>query len=359
MLLTEYIIDNIMRENIKQKDTADLEKENYDLKQLLIISRSLNSTLNHNIIIDSMLLICMGQMQTMKAGIFLKGTAAASNLLLERNCKGFEIETKREYSIPPKSILAETLLKPLKCLSKAEMKAKVPREETIELTELLGVELAVPVTARGQLLGIIILGEKLTEDEYSDEEKKYAIDIAGLAGIAIQNANLFNISTTDQLTQLKNRYYFLTIMEDEILRARSGGPKDLSVIMIDIDHFKQFNDTYGHLCGDFVLKNLGMLLYAGVRKSDTAARYGGEEFILLLPKADLPIAERVAERIRKSVELTTLNFEGKTIKFTISLGIAQYKYELKETDKKLIERADKALYDAKHAGRNRVCLAQD
>jgi two-component system cell cycle response regulator len=124
--------------------------------------------------------------------------------------------------------------------------------------------------------------------------------------------------------------------------------------MLDIDRFKNLNDTYGHLTGDEVLKNVARTIQLNVRQVDVAARYGGEEFIVLLPDADIELAKIVAERIRQSVETSKTAFNGKDHQVTISLGVAKYNPEIDETELDLIERADKALYQSKQNGRNQT-----
>ena len=163
--------------------------------------------------------------------------------------------------------------------------------------------------------------------------------------------------TTDELTGLNNRRHFFQRLEEELPRAKRYG-HDISCIMLDIDHFKQVNDTYGHLTGDKVLMTLALLFATGFRETDVVARYGGEEIIILLPETDVEQARGVAEKIRAMVEEQDMtDDEGRTIRITASLGVAGLSPErlgsVSDPDA-LVKCADEALYRAKEGGRNRV-----
>ena len=167
------------------------------------------------------------------------------------------------------------------------------------------------------------------------------------------NELLLNLSNTDPLTQLFNRRYLTEALEKELMRsARTNSP--LALVMLDIDHFKQVNDSYGHQKGDRVLITLADLLRRHLRQYDVAARFGGEEFALILPDTQLPQALEVAERLRAATE--DLSFPGnlQDLSLSISLGAAVFPCGNIKTVDDLIREADYALYSAKRAGRNRV-----
>jgi diguanylate cyclase (GGDEF)-like protein len=134
--------------------------------------------------------------------------------------------------------------------------------------------------------------------------------------------------------------------------------ENLSLLIMDIDHFKGFNDSFGHPAGDYILKNLAHLLKKSARKIDILARYGGEEFAALLPGIDVKNARKTAERWRKAVQRASFKRENKTFALTISVGFATFPTDA-ETKTDLIERADRALYDAKENGRNQVRHSSD
>lgn len=164
---------------------------------------------------------------------------------------------------------------------------------------------------------------------------------------------LRNLSITDELTALLNRRRFDELLQEEMLRSKRYKIA-LGIILVDVDHFKRFNDQYGHDQGDRVLQAVAKTLRQSARDVDIVARYGGEEFILLLPNTNYPGANHVAERLRRAVE--ELLVDG--LQVTISLGTAMYPVPIDGEVKDLVKVADQALYEAKHRGRNRVCFAR-
>lgn len=166
---------------------------------------------------------------------------------------------------------------------------------------------------------------------------------------------MYDAALRDGLTRAFNKKYFLDRLETELAHARRQGAH-LSLIMLDVDHFKRVNDTFGHLAGDHALTKLAKLALATVRSEDVFARYGGEEFGVLCRAAPLNDAGILAERIRATVERTPFDFEGQRLPITISAGVAAHPNLPVETGAQLIAAADEALYEAKRAGRNRVLL---
>jgi diguanylate cyclase (GGDEF)-like protein len=171
------------------------------------------------------------------------------------------------------------------------------------------------------------------------------------------NELLLELSNTDHLTGLFNRRYLMEALGKEVQRSvRKAG--NLSLIILDIDHFKQVNDTYGHLQGDVVLQKVAQQLQKELRAYDTAARYGGEEFIAVLPDATLEEAVFVAERVRASVEATKFSGALSPLKLTVSIGVARFSSPDCTTVDSFIKLADDSLYRAKANGRNRVESAE-
>ena len=157
------------------------------------------------------------------------------------------------------------------------------------------------------------------------------------------------MTLTDPLTGLFNRRHFESEFDREFKRTKRYN-NDLSIAIIDIDFFKTINDTYGHLCGDYVLKECAYLMIQNFRQTDFIFRYGGEEFAVILPETSTENAPIPIERLRKKIENHTFNFDGKKLKITISIGISSNtKFE---TAEEMFADADKALYDAKNCGRN-------
>ncbi len=161
------------------------------------------------------------------------------------------------------------------------------------------------------------------------------------------------MSTKDELTGLFNRRYFLDVLERDVAMAKRY-KSELSLCMMDLDHFKTINDTYGHPAGDLVLSEIGRMLKDCTRDSDLACRYGGEEFTLVLPNSDIGKSKIVCERFRETVAGHQFEYESSTFNITVSIGIARYKSSLGQSSVELISAADQALYQAKGHGRNRV-----
>lgn len=167
------------------------------------------------------------------------------------------------------------------------------------------------------------------------------------------NDLLKRLSNTDHLTQLYNRRYMMEVLEREIQRSqRKSSP--ISMVLMDIDHFKRVNDQYGHQDGDCVLSSIAHLAKEGLRSYDVAVRYGGEEFVLVLPETSHEEAIMVAERLRMKVEQQTFSGDLKDLRLTISMGVATYLSPSMTSIEDLIREADAALYRAKQGGRNRV-----
>ena len=177
-----------------------------------------------------------------------------------------------------------------------------------------------------------------------------------LTGSNIENAyhqEIYRLTTTDPMTQVYNRRYFMETLAREFSRSRRY-ELPLSLVMIDLDHFKHVNDTYGHLAGDHVLKLVGKTLNHSLRHEDVLARYGGEEFSALLPQTDIDMGIQVSERLRASIAEQSFAFDGLPIPVTISVGASTLKEDDDPTGKSLIKRSDEFLLKAKSEGRNRV-----
>ncbi|HON78406.1 MAG TPA: diguanylate cyclase DgcA [Spirochaetota bacterium] len=333
------------------------ERKIYDLKQLIEISKGLNSTLEYNILIDSILLTCMGHMQLIRAGIFLKKGIDHEVFVFHRNYKGFDLDHTIEYELEPDSEVIKLLENTTQCYTLEELIAVIGSDSSLDTMKIIDPTLVVPLKGKGKLNGIILLGDRINGEDFKEWEKEYLLNIASLAGIAIQNAYLYEMATTDMMTKLKIHHFFQAALVEERERAgRQGTP--LSLIMMDIDHFKNFNDEYGHTCGDLVLVKVARIIQESVRQLDIPARYGGEEFAIILPNTELGEALMVAKRIRQSVEEAVVVCSDKNLSVTISIGVTQYDYNRDIDNKTLVERADKALYISKAEGRNRVSLLE-
>jgi len=221
--------------------------------------------------------------------------------------------------------------------------------------------MCLPLLAQGENLGMVHLQDlrDLTEDQ-TEWLRRLAVTAADHVSLALSNLrlrdNLRRQAIHDPLTGLFNRRYLEETLEREMRRVqRKASP--LGIIMLDLDHFKRFNDTYGHSSGDDLLRALGKLLQTQVRQEDVACRYGGEEFVLIMPEAPLEVVLDRAEEIRQQVPRLQV-FQGSRLleSITVSLGVAMLP-EHGATGQEVLRAADDAMYQAKAAGRNRLVVA--
>ena len=219
-----------------------------------------------------------------------------------------------------------------------------------------------PLVTEGKLIGCIVA--KSTDGKLNEKEVEYIEQLTNQAATTIDRANVYaeilKHATLDALTGFYNRRQLEERIKQEVSGAKRKN-QPLCAIMTDIDFFKSVNDTYGHAVGDLVLKTVAQIIKSELRDYDIAGRYGGEEFTVLLPSTDIANAKMVAERLRKAVEKKKIDISkivpdapSKYINVTISLGV--YSFITEDNGETLIQKADKALYNAKSNGRNKVIV---
>lgn len=335
------------------------EKEIFDLKQLLQISKSLNSVLEFDRLIEAILYIVMAQLKTFGAAIFTKKSFADNLFVLNRDHYGFDISRDVQYSINVDHPLINFLDKSDSGHTPDEIRQNIETDKIVQDLFSLKPSFFVPLKAKNRMIGFLLLGEKMERShEFTDYEKNIIENIASLAAIAINNSQLLEMSTTDIMTHLKLKHYFFTLLMERLDTINSSDSKDsLSILMLDIDFFKKVNDTYGHAAGDIVLEEVARIIKSCTRNVDTAARYGGEEFVVMFNNTTPSAAMTIAERIRKLVEDKVILYDGQNIEVTISIGVSSYNFD-NESAKSIVERADNALYESKRNGRNRVTLSE-
>lgn len=219
----------------------------------------------------------------------------------------------------------------------------------------------IPLVFQERPLGVMYVYNKHT-DAFNNDQITLLTTFSNLAAGAIAIAQLLEeterLATVDGLTGLTNRRKYDELFDAELKRA-TRYQRHLSLLLLDIDHFKKINDTYGHPIGDQALQHVSSIISEELRNVDIAARHGGDEFTLLLPETGTEGARLVAERIRTVIESSPLAIDNsQNISITISIGIASYP-DCGNTTQQLTRNADQALYEAKGAGRNRVCIYQD
>jgi diguanylate cyclase (GGDEF)-like protein len=217
----------------------------------------------------------------------------------------------------------------------------------------MGSFVGVPIRAGAQCSGVLSAVDDQVRFDAGHE--RWLALIAAMCGPYVEISRLERLSAVDPLTGSLNRRG-LDDAFPEVRGGPDGGPaRPLSVVIVDIDHFKKVNDEHGHAAGDLVLRHVATVLGGVLRAGDAVVRYGGEEFLLVLPEVTRAVAARVAERARAAIAATPASVAGSRLPVTISLGVAERRDG--EERVALIARADEALYRAKHGGRNRVALA--
>ncbi|MDR1251339.1 MAG: GGDEF domain-containing protein [Treponema sp.] len=228
-------------------------------------------------------------------------------------------------------------------------------DEAIKPFEEAHPEIVIPILGPFGLYGIILVGRKMLENDYSPEELLFLQRLMSFVSQAIKNHLHYEHSLRDVKTGLYNHGFFMTRLNEEVARIKRTDYAS-SIIVMDVDKFKIFNDTYGHLAGDLVLEKLALIIKQGVRNDDIPSRFGGEEFTVLLPHTDGHTVWAVAERLRISVAAMYVPWDVPLPQVTISLGIYIFDQSSNVEASDIIRRADEALYLSKNRGRNRSTI---
>lgn len=332
-----------------------LDRKLQEMTFLQVMTKSIVSTFDEEKILKTVLRGINNEIGYQRAAVFI---ADGTGVLSEKDSTGFSRDIK------PSLELGDDVFFRLRHVKEP---AILTGPDVIDLTgpdapapdEPLQ-QCLVPVVFREELRGVVLLERQPEDPPFSEERTALLATLAGQMGLALENARLYratlHLSITDGLTGLFNARYFYERLEIEISRARRYG-HPLSLFMLDIDYFKRFNDTYGHLGGDDALRRLALLIRGESRDTDTVARYGGEEFSIILPETGTEQAMTLAERIRNAVEGAKVSpGPGEDrIPLTVSIGIATLPEGMAVAED-LVRLADKALYRAKESGRNMVCV---
>jgi diguanylate cyclase (GGDEF)-like protein len=219
--------------------------------------------------------------------------------------------------------------------------------------------LTLPLAVEGEIIGCISINSD-QPNAFDAQDLQFFSVIGYQMATTLKHFQRFSSvkkeAIYDTLTSLFNRRYFEEKLAVDAQKAFHNS-SNLSIIIVDIDHFKKVNDTFGHAAGDKVLYEIASLLKNSVRRQDdTVARYGGEEFVLVLPGVRLEATSMIAERIRQAVANTPIDIGQSQIHLTISLGISNFPIHRAKSKEELVKMADLALYEAKRGGRNRVCI---
>jgi diguanylate cyclase (GGDEF)-like protein len=333
----------------------ELRKNIYGLHSLFEVSMDLSSILELSGLINSTLLTIIGQYST-KSAMFMLANPKKNNQLEISDSRGFD-DNLKDVIVHYEDTLVQYFIERPSPIIMDELKTKINTSSTFNKLEHLGISLLAPVLIKKKVAGLICFGPRLKEEQYEEREIQQITILSNIISISVNNASLYKeveqLSYTDGMTELHNYRYFKLRLKEEIIRHQRT-KAGLSLLILDVDSFKNFNDTLGHQAGDNVLRQLGRLLKETARENDIVARYGGEEFAIILPTVDQEGAMILAERIRENVEKTP--FEGEHVQpkgmLTVSIGEASLTDD-SDFDE-LIRMADLALYSAKENGRNQV-----
>ncbi len=331
-----------------------MERNVAGLSTLQRTSNTINSTLDLEEVFALTVDVIMGTMGVSMAKLFILNDELDE---LELVASSGIPANEKERIISVSRILAKNSIENDRQIIKDEID-----DEFIDRFGLKRIKsiVCIPLKVRGEAIGTINAAQIEFFRNFKEADKRFLATLANQIAIAIENARMYNqmeeLATKDGLTKLYNHSHFQEILDREIDNAELN-QTSLSLLMMDIDKFKNFNDTYGHQVGDEVLKELASLLQREVRGVDTVARYGGEEFSIILPGTDEQEAYQVASRINQSVRDMIVSYEDLELKVTISIGVSSY--ELGGSKKELINRADQACYKAKSLGRDQAFKASN
>ena len=312
-------------------------------------------------LIKSSILSVIGQLQTNEAIVFLPAKKDP-NIIYPIYSKGFPRQYWKNFHLTLNDPLIKKFGKRMIAIDLQRVEKNYLNEKWNKLTKN-GINMIAPIIPKKQIKGIIAVGEKMNQEKFSSSEREIFSLLAHFISVAFSNSILYQkmeqISITDGLTGLYNYRYFKKRLDDEILRARRYG-HSLSLILFDVDYFKNYNDKLGHPAGDVALKAIAHLLKSTIRKSDIPFRYGGEEFGVMLPEEGPENSKNFAQRLRIIIEAYPFDKEEVQPggKLTVSLGVSSFPEDA-DSIQLLIKKADAALYNAKRLGRNQTSLISE
>ncbi|MBN2325387.1 MAG: sensor domain-containing diguanylate cyclase [Spirochaetes bacterium] len=339
----------------ERKETGDdFKKQILDLHSMLEIGKTLNAaSLSLKNVLDIVILTCYGHFHSQDAVILLS-TEEGEKIYFSGEAE------KKKIFVELTGALESFLGEKERVIFIEEMKEQEGIVKAYRLFMELGFTLIIPLRFKDRINGLLCLTKKEEAfgDEYTEDEKRYMVIIAGFASVAIENARLYEMATLDRKTKLYNHGFFANRLTQEIERAERY-KTDLTLMIIDLDHFKNVNDKYGHMVGDEVLIAVSKSIKKQVRGFDVPARFGGEEFTVILPETDTQSAQIVAQRLRNAIKALVFTTPEGTFSIAASIGIAGFIHESTMTDNILIANADRALYHAKEHGRDCIVLHSD
>jgi len=340
-----------------------LNRENkqrvFQLHNLVDISFQLNSFFEEDKIIRTYLLNLFGLLST-KSIVVVTSDVAQDERFEASYVQGVPEQQAKKLRIRKDDTFLTFLKQRRQIVLDRSKKPQPARYSYLHTVNATGGTVITSVVYRDILLGLVIVGEKFNGQPYSEWELEILSLLTNFLAMALSNARIYKhmerVSLTDPLTGLFNRRYFENFLQKEISRAKRFN-HPLSLVLMDIDHFKNYNDQLGHPSGDQLLKRLAKVMTDTVRRSDFVARYGGEEFGIILPEIHETGAQQFSERLRRIVN--THPFKNRRVqpagRITVSLGAASFPKDAQRVED-LVKKADTALYHAKKNGRNQVVV---
>ncbi|MDH4127195.1 MAG: sensor domain-containing diguanylate cyclase [Spirochaetota bacterium] len=327
------------------------ERKILRLRNLIDVAKIINSTLEKESLYQSILLSCQGEFCIQNVSIFISDSKNDSVYYMESTVGStYNLEQITISISDPIISLLTADISYIQIASLNKSKYKLLHE----INKHLEGELIFPLKVKNKLNGFIILGKKLDGSDFIYEDLFYIRIFSEFVATAVENMNLFELVTLDRMTKLYNHHYFHTRLQEEVNRAKRYN-HELTVILADIDFFKNINDFYGHIEGDKVIIQFAKHLQASFRNTDIIARYGGEEFAIILPETSINETNSLLVKIKESVSnitFTTKNNEKFNI--TASFGISTLEKGVAENEYDLLCLADRALYRSKADGRNKI-----
>ena len=334
-----------------------LDRQNQDLREILEVAFQITAQLEIENVIKNVVWSFVSKFQTETVTFALPG---------EIDEDAVQVITYRGLKREETGVSLPSIMPMLAFLDKDEysqipfsyFRDNFPDTAMVERLAGLAIDVIVPLRTDKGSIGILLLPRNGTGQSYGLQDIQYITQIVRFASIALENASLFRQATTDRMTGLFSHHFFEKTLDEELERARRY-KSTFSLVMFDIDHFKKFNDAYGHLQGDRIIREIAKLLCKSIRQVDFPARYGGEEFAVILPAVDVKGALVVAERIRKKVDTFAFPSSdgGASLHVTISVGVTEFDVESAYAPTEIIREADRALYKSKEQGRNMVTVS--
>jgi diguanylate cyclase (GGDEF)-like protein len=342
-------MDNSLSDNL---DQLAVELGNQELKEILEIASQLTAQLDVESIIKNVVLSLYARFQP-RSMTFLLANDLEDGVFTLYHYQGLKKKSLKLGFSTIQALIVFLSHHEYNQLSYQFARENFAEPELLADLEKLQPDIIIPLRTDKGVTGLILL-PRLAAD-YSLLDIQYITQLVRFAAIALENANLYWQATMDRMTRLYSHHFFEKALDDEIKRAQRYKSK-FSLMMLDIDHFKALNDTYGHLQGDTIIKEIAKLLIQSVRNIDLSARYGGEEFAIILPEVSARGARIVAERVRKKIEGYAFPADTDTLHVTISIGVAEFSAQSVRSPSQIIAQADQALYRSKEGGRNRVTV---